>query len=149
MKIYMCSSYEWMHEGQRVPWAPHTRARRPDLKYGGKRVDDGGTPSHWPLSHAMIPYHWPDQTELPVQVAMATGAHRETGQLLWDKIFPFPQATECLSSSFVYSSSATGPTACTSCHDLFKCTSLLWRLIKTLHGTSDVIVYTGTSVFTA
>lgn len=57
----------------------------------------------WPLSCPMIPYPWPaNLTELLVPVAMATCAYREMSQLLWDKIFPFPQATQCLSVFFLY-----------------------------------------------
>ena len=148
MKIYMCSSYEWMHEGQRVSWA--------------RRQEQGGL--SWSMEETGLmmvarpftgPFHIPwspttDQTKLNSQC-----------RLLWQQV---PTGRQAKSYGIRYSpshrrhsvclllcilSSATGPTACTSCHDLFKCTSLLWRLIKTLHGTSDVIVYAGRSVFTA
>ena len=100
--------------------------QRPGLKCGGNGVDGwwqrGCTPLAIPFHVPWSPYHWPaNLTELPAPVAMATGAHREMSQLVWDKIFPFPQATWCLSFSFVYVLlPATSLAACTSCHDLFE-----------------------------
>lgn len=104
-----------MHEGQGGgPRGLQMRAWRPDL-VETRWMNDGSKVAHPYLE----PFHvlWSrttDQTnvmELLAPVAMATGTRREMSQLLRDKIFPFPKATECLSSSFVYSFACHWPTS--------------------------------------
>lgn len=51
----------------------------------------------------MIPHHYPaDLMELLAPVAMATIAHREMSQLVWDKIFSFLTGDRVSVFSFVY-----------------------------------------------
>lgn len=87
-----------------------------------------------PSLRPMIPYHWPaNPTELPAPVAIATSAHERWDNSYGIKYSPsHRRQSVCLLLLYILLP-ATSPPACTSCHDLLKCTSALcwYCLIKT------------------
>lgn len=128
VKICVWPSYEWMHEvhsgGSGVSWAHKGGDEEARVEVQRQRVGDGVKVAH-PL---LTPFMSRDPKPLTSQpdrapVAMATSVYREMSQLLWDKIFPFPQATQSLSVFFLYILlPSTSALACPSHRCLERCT---------------------------
>jgi len=145
-------------KGSRGPPGPYGRRRSSASRgnRGWRWRQRGRAPPSWPLSCPMVPDRWAANLRgnswLPLLWQQVPNG--EMSQLSRDQIFPFLQAAARLVYFiFVNSFACRRPTGIDflswSLEVYVGALLAMWRRNKkTLHGTNDVIVYTGRRLFT-